>query len=130
MLLGSLLLEVAICQEQFESKEIGATIAGVNIRDLKRVILPVPPHHGQSAMVGFLEEQATMTNDSLDQALGESACPRISGPPHIRLVAANFDMREAAARLHEEPDEPEALDEANTLSNPDEETEVMDEVEE
>jgi hypothetical protein len=67
--------KVAICQEQFELKEIGATIAGVNIRDLKRVILPVPLHHGQSAIVGFLEEQAAMTNDSLDQALGESACP-------------------------------------------------------
>jgi hypothetical protein len=39
-------------------------------------------------------------------------------------------VREAATRLREEPNEPEALDEANTLSNPDEETEVMDEVEE
>jgi len=46
------------------------------------------------------------------------------------VVTAKLDVRDAAAPLREEPDEPEALDEANTLSNPDEEIEVMDEVEE
>ncbi|MDZ7730620.1 MAG: restriction endonuclease subunit S [Natrialbaceae archaeon] len=43
-------------QRQFEVDEKGATITGVNIRDLKRLILPLPPLEEQKEIATYLSE--------------------------------------------------------------------------
>jgi type I restriction enzyme S subunit len=62
------LLRSRFCQEQFKLKEIGATITGVNIRDLKRVVLPVPPCDEQTAIVRFLNQETS----AVDSAIGST----------------------------------------------------------
>lgn len=43
-------------QRQFEINETGATITGVNIGDLKRLVLPHPPFQEQESIASFLSE--------------------------------------------------------------------------
>jgi type I restriction enzyme S subunit len=52
---------------QVDCGAMGATIRGVNIRDLKRVILPVPPLHEQSAIVEYL----SLATTALDKAIAK-----------------------------------------------------------
>ena len=42
---------------------VGATVKGINIRDLKRCCLPVPPHHEQVDIGRFLTQAATLLTD-------------------------------------------------------------------
>lgn len=42
---------------QLEAKAVGATIRGINIRDLNRALLPVPPVEEQIAIATFLENR-------------------------------------------------------------------------
>ena len=44
-------------REQYRFHALGAAITGVNIRDLKRVILPCPPVAEQNAIADFLDRQ-------------------------------------------------------------------------
>jgi len=56
---------------QLESGALGATIRGINIRDLKRALLPVPPHDEQCAISSFLSRQNART-DSIICAMSEA----------------------------------------------------------
>jgi type I restriction enzyme, S subunit len=49
---------------QLEAGALGATIRGLNIRDLKRASVPVPPRIEQEAIAGFLEHE-TVKIDAL-----------------------------------------------------------------
>jgi type I restriction enzyme S subunit len=42
---------------QLESGTLGATIHGINIRDLKRAVIPVPPKAEQEAIASFLDNE-------------------------------------------------------------------------
>ena len=44
---------------QFGVTEIGATITGVNIRDLKRTLLAVPPNGEQLVIAAYLDRETT-----------------------------------------------------------------------
>lgn len=44
-------------QKQFELNELGATITGVNIRDLKRILLPCPSSEEQAYITTFLDHE-------------------------------------------------------------------------
>ncbi len=46
------------------------------------------------------------------------------------VVTGKLDVREATANLPEEPDEPEAFHETDTMGDADEETEMVEELEE
>jgi type I restriction enzyme S subunit len=48
-------LKSAAVFAQLEVGALGATIRGVNIRDLKRASIPVPPRAEQEAIANFLE---------------------------------------------------------------------------
>lgn len=48
-------LKSELAQEQFRQKEVGATITGINIEDLKRIRLLVPPRVDQDKMVETVE---------------------------------------------------------------------------
>ena len=43
---------------QLEAGALGATIKGINIRDLKRAVIPVPPNSEQMEIAGFLDAEA------------------------------------------------------------------------
>ena len=42
---------------QLESGALGATIRGINICDLKRVVVPVPPNSDQRALADYLDRE-------------------------------------------------------------------------
>jgi type I restriction enzyme S subunit len=56
---------------QLDSRATGATIRGINIRDLKRVRLPVPPAAEQRAIAEFLQG-ATSNMDRLESRVREA----------------------------------------------------------
>ena len=117
------LLRSRFCQEQFKLKEIGATITGVNIRDLKRVVLSVPPPWEQAAIVRFLDREMGATDAVIGRAHGEISLLREYRTRLIAdVVTGKLDVREAAARLPDEVDEPEPLDEVENLSDAEDET--------
>ena len=43
---------------ELDAGALGATIRGINIRDLKRAALPVPPRQEQEAIARFLDREA------------------------------------------------------------------------
>jgi type I restriction enzyme S subunit len=50
-------LKSAAVFAQLEAGSLGATIRGVNIRDLKRASIPVPPRAEQERLAGFLDRE-------------------------------------------------------------------------
>jgi len=56
-------LRSQLCQSQVQARATGATIRGLNIRDLKRIVLPVPPRPEQDAIALHL----TTTTGHLDE---------------------------------------------------------------
>ncbi len=70
-------LKSAAVFAELDAGALGATIRGINIRDLKRASLPVPPRQEQEAIATYLERETARTDD---------------------LVAK---IREAIDRLHE-----------------------------
>jgi type I restriction enzyme S subunit len=48
---------------QLEAGALGATIRGINIRDLKRASLPIPPRQEQEAIAAFLDRETARTDD-------------------------------------------------------------------
>jgi type I restriction enzyme S subunit len=43
---------------QLEAGALGATIKGINIRDLKRALIPVPPREEQERIATFLQRES------------------------------------------------------------------------
>jgi len=83
---------------QLEAGALGATIKGVNIRDLKRASIPVPPRAEQEAIARFLEHETAMLDalvakvrDAIDR-LRELRTALISA-----AVTGKIDVREEVA---------------------------------
>jgi len=124
----ALALRSRLCQEQFKLKEIGATITGVNIRDLKRVVLPVPPNEEQAAIVRFLETETSAVDGTIRTAEREISLLREYRTRLVTdVVTGKLDVREAAARLPQETPESK-LDEIEDIPE-DEETAAITELE-
>lgn len=64
-------LKCAAIFAQLEAGALGATIKGVNIRDLKRALVPVPPQIEQKAIAGYLDVY-TLTIDALIAKIREA----------------------------------------------------------
>lgn len=82
---------------QLEAGALGATIRGVNIRDLKRAALPVPPRKEQHAIAAYVTRELARI-DGLIARVGEA-----SGRLHelrtaliSAAVTGKIDVREAA----------------------------------
>ncbi|SRR6266480_1761591 len=91
-------LKSAAIFAQLESGALGATIRGVNIRDLKRASIPVPPRVEQEAIAMFLErktakidELVAKVRDATDR-LEEFRAALISA-----AVTGKIDVREKVA---------------------------------
>jgi type I restriction enzyme S subunit len=85
-------------QRQFGFYELGATITGVNIRDLKRILIPCPPSGEQSAIAAYLNRE-TAKLDALIAKVRE-AIDRLK-ELRISLISAavtgKIDVREETA---------------------------------
>jgi type I restriction enzyme S subunit len=83
---------------QLEAGALGATIRGINIRDLKRALIPVPPREEQRAIAAFLERETARiaaligsVRDAVDR-LKEYRTALISA-----AVTGKIDVREEVA---------------------------------
>lgn len=95
---------------------MGATVRGINIRDLKRIEILVPPFAEQTRIVYHLE-RATSGVVSADQRAHREI--ELLREYRTRLIAdvvtGKLDVREAAARLPQEAEDIELLDKAEAL---------------
>lgn len=87
-------LKAETSRQQLDARSIGATIKGINIRDLKRVCLPIPPRAEQEALAVFLRNRSRQfkrlieaTNQHID-SLMEYRSALISA-----AVAGKIDVR-------------------------------------
>ncbi len=113
-----LALRSGICQQQFAFREIGATITGVNIRDLKRVVVPVPPEAEQAAIVQQITQATAGPQRAIETAeremrLIDEYLRRVTSD----VVTGKLDVRHATKRLP-------SSGRARATANP---TEVFDE---
>ena len=84
---------------QLEAGALGATIKGINIRDLKRALIPVPPRYEQKRIASFLDTQTARFN-----ALATKVQDAINHLKEFRIalisaaVTGKIDVREATPR--------------------------------
>jgi type I restriction enzyme S subunit len=92
-----------IFREHVKSQVVGATVRGINIRDLRRIQIVVPPIGEQAEIVGYLESATRNIISATDRLEREIELLREF---RTRLVAdavtGKLDVREAASRLPEE----------------------------
>ena len=83
---------------QLESGALGATIRGVNIRDLKRVIVPIPPNPEQRALADYLDRETERIDALLTKV--REAIDRLKELRTAVIAAAvtgKIDVRETPA---------------------------------
>jgi type I restriction enzyme, S subunit len=105
-----------IFREHVLSRVVGATVRGINIRDLKRIQIVVPPTGEQAGIAHHLKEATGSTVAALDRAHREILLLR---EYRTRLVAdvviGRLDVRGAAVRLPDAVEEAEPLDDMEAL---------------
>lgn len=83
---------------QLEAGALGATIRGINIRDLKRAIIPMPPRNEQESIAAFLDRETAKRDKLIDtirhaiERLKEFRTALISA-----AVTGKIDVREEVA---------------------------------
>ncbi len=101
---------------QFKSVEYGGTKQGLGLDDVKSALIPIPTLLEQAAICAELDATLYRLAASVDSVQREIDLLREYRTRLIAdLVTGKLDVREAAARLPEEPngpDEPEPLDAA------------------
>ena len=91
-------LKSTVIFAQMEAGALGATIRGVNIRDLKRALIPAPPRGEQEAIATFLVRETA----KIDELVGkiQEAVERLQELRTALISAAvtgKIDVREEAA---------------------------------
>jgi type I restriction enzyme S subunit len=88
---------------KLEAGAVGATIRGINIRDLKRADLIVPPLDEQKEIAGHLLEETAHINSAISRLEREIDLLREYRTRLIAdVVTGKLDVREAAVRLPDE----------------------------
>ena len=111
------------CYEQSQLFTRGATNQDLGLGRMKGIELPVPPALAeQQTIVGYLRTGLGQVLEAISATHRDIA---LLGEYRTRLIAdvvtGKFDVREAAARLPDEVDELEPLDEADALIDGEEE---------
>ena len=89
--------------------------------------LPLPPESEQQAIVDFIVPQQQLVNMAIAKSQREISLLREYRTRLIAdVVTGKLDVREAAARLPEEEEEPEPLVDAEVLAESDEDGEGAD----
>ena len=95
-----------------------SAVPGLDRKDLFQIVVPVPPVDEQREIVRAIEVGTHDLNNALSVAQREIAFLREYRTRLIAdVVTGKFDVREAAARLPNEVEEPEPLDEADALTD-------------
>ena len=83
---------------QLEAGALGATIRGINIRDLKRTVIPVPPRTEQQDIADYLHDESART-DTLIAKVREAIdrLQELRGTLISAAVTGRIDVREEAA---------------------------------
>jgi type I restriction enzyme, S subunit len=99
---------------QVEARVVGATVRGINIRDLKRIDVPVPPSKERAAISDYLDATLKPIDVGRDR-LGREIS--LVGEYRTRLIAdvvtGKLDVRDAATRLPDEFEQIEPLGDVN-----------------
>jgi type I restriction enzyme S subunit len=99
-------------QYQFHVEANGVTRYGLSHAAIKSIWLPVPPLPEQAAIVRFLDARTDGIATAVDHTHREIALLREYRTRLIAdVVTGKLDVRDAAARLPEEAQEPEPLEE-------------------
>jgi type I restriction enzyme, S subunit len=113
-------LRAPILQEHVRARVVGATVRGINIRDLKRIELLVPPPEEQDRIVRFLDAATTAIEAAMERGhRGISLLSEYRNRLIADVVTGKLDVREAAAQLSDEAEETEALDEVESILDED-----------
>jgi type I restriction enzyme S subunit len=116
-----------IFREHVRARVLGATVTGINIRDLKRIEIAVPPPDEQTMIVLHLKEATRDVVATTDRAQSEIA---LLNEYRTRLIAdvvtGKLDVREAAAGLPDEADEPEVFEDVDALAEGDRDNDGTD----
>ena len=118
---GGFLFRSAVVAYQFHVKANGMTRYGLTHNAIKSALLPLPPLPEQTAIVRFLDHADRRIQRYLrakEKLIGASSradqSASLIGEYRIRLIAdavtGKLDVREAAAALPEEPDDPDAAE--------------------
>ena len=114
-------------QEHVKSRVLGATVRGINIRDLKRIELVTPSASEQTEIVAFLDGAVRELERISSRAKREISLLREYRTRLIAdVVTGKLDVRDAAARLPDEADESEWLDDDDALEEGDDEATEAD----
>jgi type I restriction enzyme S subunit len=105
----------------------GGTKQGLSLDDVKNYVVLLPPADEQAALVSWIESQSAQVDVSIASTQHEIDLLR---EYRTRLIAdvgtGKLDVRKAAARLSDEKEEPEPLEDAHMLAERDEEAEIVD----
>lgn len=105
-----------IFQEHAKARMVGATVRGINIRDLKRIEIAVPPSGEQTDIVRHLEVATADLSAAIGRASSEiSLLQEFRTRLNADVVTGKLDVREAAAKLPDEVPPPVPLDEIDDL---------------
>ena len=100
----------------------GITVKHIYGNQLKYLTLPLPPLPEQAAIVRYLDKATVDTDSAIDRARRQIELLREYSTRLIAdVVTGKLDVREAAARLPDEVEEPEPLDETDALTEGEEE---------
>ena len=95
---------------------IGATMDNLNAGMVARLRLPCPPLNEQRQIISYVASESSKTKAAVDCAHGEIDLLREYRTRLIAdVVTGKLDVREAAASLPDEPEEPAAFDDTDTL---------------
>jgi type I restriction enzyme S subunit len=104
-----------------------SAVPGVDRKDLFQIMIPVPPVSEQDDVVAGIEKASVEIDSAITSAEREISLLR---EYRTRLTAdvvtGKLDVREAAARLPDDPDVADVLDEAEPRGEGDEESKGAD----
>jgi len=108
---------------QFET----STINQLTQNDLRCLVVPVPPENERAEITAFLDAETGNADGAMAAAAAEIKLLREYRTRLIAdVVTGKLDVREAAARLPDEGDEPDLLDVAEAESDTDETADDLD----
>jgi type I restriction enzyme S subunit len=100
-----------------------SAVPGVDRKDLFQIVVAAPPAGEQLDIVRAIEAESQQLSCAVSAAEREISLLREYRTRLIAdVVTGKLDVREAAARLPDEIDEPESLEEADALTNPEDGT--------
>jgi type I restriction enzyme, S subunit len=114
-------LQVKRVGEYLSLMSVGATMESLNTGILKSLPLVLPPEGEQAQVTSWIEAASRKGDQASQKVEREIALLREYRTRLIAdVVTGKLDVREAAARLPEEPDEPEPLNETDVFADAEE----------